>query len=257
MTTASGVVHAFERALTSPGPGPSARPALRGAVGGPASGRASWSRSGSSRRTCRKGTTCRSGRRSPRKGDTRGKYSRSRRAEHGVDYDLTLSQQQRLTSGWNCAVNIGFVLCMMPSFVPSLALMKSGVQSAGRLFASSAKPCCTEHAENHATSIERKHEQFHSSATARPSRRLPYILGRDKRVLRQQIDHRLVLAAIAEGKLVRWRPCCKPHQLVAEANAEDGLVDPVGAGYCGFELRNQGAAADRKGHRADGVYIAR
>ena len=43
-------------------------------------------------------------------------------------------------SGWNCAVKKGLVLCMMPSFVPSFAFLKSGCQSEGRCDTSMAKP---------------------------------------------------------------------------------------------------------------------
>jgi|GEM_PF-5625571 len=43
-------------------------------------------------------------------------------------------------SGWNCTAKNGFVLCFMPSFVPSLLLMNHSSQSFGRVLVFTAYP---------------------------------------------------------------------------------------------------------------------
>eukprot|EP00967_Tisochrysis_lutea_P103565 scaffold156435_cov24-Tisochrysis_lutea.AAC.4 len=53
--------------------------------------------------------------------------------------------------------------------------------------------------------------------------RVPVVLGRNETALRDQVDHRLVLAAVAEGKLVGAGPRGKAEELVAEADAEERL----------------------------------
>ena len=45
-----------------------------------------------------------------------------------------------MASGWNWQEKKGFVLCLMPSTLPSLALRSQTFQSFGRVFSSTAKP---------------------------------------------------------------------------------------------------------------------
>ena len=68
--------------------------------------------------------------------DTAAFGSRIACTKRSKRYDVSLGPD--LASGWNCAVNHGLVLCMIPSFDSSLRLVKSGIQSSGSCEASRA-----------------------------------------------------------------------------------------------------------------------
>ena len=94
-------------------------------------------------------------------------------------------------SGWNCTLKNGRVRARMPSLVPSLTLTNHGSQSAG----SDSSP-----------------------------HRVAVVLAGDVAAAREQVLHRLVHAAVAVGQLVGVAPGGEREDLVAQADAEDGLA---------------------------------
>ncbi len=70
-------------------------------------------------------------------------------------------------------------------------------------------------------------------------------LSSDESVTVHQIDDGLVLAAVAKGQLVASAPGGEAEQLVAEADAKDGLVLPVRSANHSFQLLDKGPAWGR------------